>query len=181
MKLKEFEKICSLLLSLEPTELFENLTQKSSQAKINFDDFENLQQQNDEDVLTVYQVQFGEMCQRIDEINLIEKIDILKLNLIKYFYPSLLILGILGNLLCLLLMLKAYTKERKENRNFSFCFSMICFSDLLILVFGCFREYLDLVFDIQLRSYSMLSCKILFFSVYLFSAFSSYLYTFIAV
>ena len=122
---------------------------------------------------------FLEILEKLEQ--LINSESIFKLKLVKIIYPPLCLLGIFGNFICLLFMIKSYKKERKENRNFSFCFSMLCGADLSTLVFGCLREYLEIVFDIKIRSYSKLSCKILFFGVYLCSSFSSYLYSFIAV
>ena len=124
---------------------------------------------------------FNEIMEKLQQLIAKNSDSIIKLKLIQIIYPSLLLIGILGNCLCLLFMVKTYKKERRENRNFSFCFSMICLADLLILLFGTLRAYLEIVFDLKIRSHSSLSCKILFFSVYLFSAFSSYLYAFIAV
>ena len=63
-----------------------------------------------------------------------------KFYLIKYIYPQLLLVGILDNALSLLIMVKTFKKERKENRNFSFCFSIVSLADLSILLFGCLRE-----------------------------------------
>jgi hypothetical protein len=91
MNLKAFEKICSFLLN--SNESFENF-------KVKTENFESDNQQNEEKFSKnntdstssfnfVYQTGFYEICEKIDQINLIEKMDILKLNLIKNFYPIL--------------------------------------------------------------------------------------------
>jgi hypothetical protein len=121
------------------------------------------------------------MLEKLQKLTETNSEGMIKLKLIQYIYPSLFIIGILGNFLCLWLMIKTYKKERRENRNFSFCFSMICCADLSVLLFGALREYLEVVLDVKIRSHSKLTCKFIFFGVYLFSAFSSYLYAFIAV
>ena len=91
MNLKAFEKICSFLLNSNGS--FENF-------KVKTENFESDNQQNEEkfsknnsDSISnfnfVYQTEFYGICEKIDQINLIEKMDILKLNLIKNFYPIL--------------------------------------------------------------------------------------------
>ena len=87
----------------------------------------------------------------------------------------------MGNILSLFLIIKTYRSKRKENRNLLFCLSIVCASDLSILIFGCFREYLEEVYGYHLRSANIYSCKILYFTVYFFSSFSSYTYAFISL
>ena len=68
---------------------------------------------------------FNEIMEKLQQLIAKNSDSIIKLKLIQSIYPSLLLIGILGNCLCLLFMIKTYKKERRENRNFSFCFSMI--------------------------------------------------------
>ncbi len=103
-----------------------------------------------------------------------------RLKLITYTYPFLILFGLLGNVLPLIMVLKTYNTKRKENRMFSFCLFIICAADLCVLIFGCLREFLEEVFSIKIRTNSIYSCKLMLFSVYLFSSFSSYIFAFIA-
>ena len=107
---------------------------------------------------------------------------LVKYNLVKFLYPLLFLFGIFGNSLCLFVMTKKYRLKSKNrnNNNFAFYLAMLCFADLAIIIFGCLREYIDEVFDVSIRSASIHSCRFFYFVCYLFSAFSSYLYAFIA-
>jgi hypothetical protein len=104
----------------------------------------------------------------------------LKHNLIKYIYPILIIFGILGNFMALYILLKKSKLMLKFSRNFSFTVANLCVAHLFMIVLGCLREYIDEMFGISISSLSIYSCRIFYFSCYMFSAFSSYLYTFIA-
>lgn len=106
----------------------------------------------------------------------------LRYNLIKYLYPVLLVFGILGNILSAIVMIKIFKSRKKNanNRNFSFCLAILCLSDCAILLFGCFREYAEEIFNISIRSSSIYSCKLFYFGCYVFSSFSANLYAFIA-
>lgn len=47
-------------------------------------------------------------------------------------------------------------------------------------MFGCSREYVEVLFEISILSYNVYTCKIIYFLCYLFSSFSAYLHAFIA-
>ena len=103
-----------------------------------------------------------------------------KTTLIKYVYPFLFTFGILGNLLCLTVTIRRIRSPSAFNRKLSLCLTMLCFADMAIILFGCLREYIDEMFDTSIRSWSIHLCRFLYFVCYLFSAYSSYLYAFIA-
>ena len=100
-------------------------------------------------------------------------------NFIKYLWPILIVFGLFGNLISIIVMLKKYTSKTKYNKQFSFCLANLCFADLAIIFFGCIREYIDEVYNVSIRSKSIHSCRFFFFVCYLFSAYSSYLYSFL--
>ena len=108
--------------------------------------------------------------------------DTLKLYLVQYFYPVMILFGIVGNSLCLLLLVRNYRSKAKKhsNNNFSFCLAILCCADLAVIIFGCLREYVDEMFAISIRATSIHMCKFFYFVCYLFSSYSSYLYSFIA-
>ena len=108
------------------------------------------------------------------------KINIFKYYIAKFVYPILIILGLLGNSLSLLAIIKIKQRKTKANRNFSNCLVILCLIDICLLFFGCLREYLEVVFSLPLRSYSVYTCKISLYVCYFFSSYSSYLYAFIA-
>ena len=91
MNLKAFEKICSFILN--SNESFENFKVKTENVESDSQQNEEKFSKNNSDSTSsfnfVYQTEFYGICEKIDQINLIEKIDILKLNLIKNFYPIL--------------------------------------------------------------------------------------------
>ncbi len=137
--------------------------------------YNNLFQFNNSLVLQKDFVKLIFLCKNVN------KIDFMKLNLIKFIYPILFLFGIFGNSISLIVMIKKYkSKNAKSNNDFFICLGALCFSDLVIIIFGCFREFLDEIFNASIRSHSKLSCRILMFVCYLFSSYTSYLIAFIA-
>lgn len=106
--------------------------------------------------------------------------DPLILSLIKTFYPFLLFFGIFGNLITFFTMVRIY-KYRKNYQKFCFSLATLAISDLVILTIGCLREYIEAVIDYNFRSSSLAACKLIMFFCYVFSFFSVYLHTFIAI
>jgi hypothetical protein len=126
----------------------------------------------------------------------------IRLGLIKYFYPIILLVGLFGNLVSFVAMLRknsveckyivtTYTDSSSNSRNknhyckqpphtFSFCLAMLCMADFFILVFGCLHEYVETTFGFSLRSTFVITCKTVYFSCYLFSSYVSYLHAYIA-
>jgi hypothetical protein len=100
--------------------------------------------------------------------------------LVKYIYPVLLVFGLFGNFISLLAMTRIYSR-RKNYLKFSLSLATLALTDLIVLLIGCLREYLDDVFSLSIRSTSNLSCKLIFFGCYLFSCFSAYLHGYIAI
>ena len=103
-----------------------------------------------------------------------------KFGLLKYVYPILIVFGILGNSLSFLALIKINRMTKKSNRKFTVCLAILCFCDLILVIFSCLREHLEGVFHFSIRSYSTFTCKTFFFICYLFSSFASYLYAYIA-
>ncbi len=128
----------------------------------------------------------------------------IRLGLIKYFYPIILLVGLLGNLVSFVAMLRKNSIECKyivtytdtssstnssRNKNhyskqpphtFSFCLAMLCMADFFILVFGCLHEYAETTLGISVRSTFVITCKTVYFACYLFSSYVSYLHAYIA-
>ena len=100
-------------------------------------------------------------------------------SIIKYIYPIILTVGIIGNILSIILMIKTY-KRKKYSCKFSFNLIALSIADLSVLIFGCFREYSDDVLEWKLRSMNIYSCKMIYFSCYLFSCLSSYIHAYIS-
>lgn len=124
------------------------------------------------------------LCDKIESSKTQKSIDetyskLVKLNLIKYAYPCLFLFGIMGNILSLIVMIRVCFKN-KHFKIFAFSLAILAVADLTVLIFGCLREYAEEILNIQVRSFSSYSCKIFFFTCYLFSYFSAYLHAFIA-
>jgi hypothetical protein len=100
--------------------------------------------------------------------------------LVTYVYPALLVFGLFGNLVSFLAMARIYSR-RKNYLKFSLSLATLALADLLVLLIGCLREYLDDVLGLSIRASSSLSCKLVFFACYLFSCFSAYLHGYIAI
>ena len=98
--------------------------------------------------------------------------DPVNLNIVKIAYPILLVLGILGNLVSIMVMIKMYKRKNKSNR-YSINLAALAFADLVVLIFGCFREYSDDILEWRIRSMNAIFCKLFYFECYLFSCFSA--------
>ena len=103
----------------------------------------------------------------------------LRISLIKYLYPVILLLGLFGNLITFSVMIKIY-KRGKNFKKLALSLAALSIADLSILIFGCGREYLETILMISIRSSNIYSCKLIYFLCYLFSSFSAYLHAFIA-
>ena len=123
------------------------------------------------------------LCHKFSNKTFQSSFNFVRYNLIKIFYLPICLFGLFGNTLSIYVMKNKYRSAKKtknKHHNFSFTLAMLCGADLAIILLGCFREYLEEIYAFNLRSHSIYTCKFFFFSCYLFSAFSVYLYTFIA-
>ena len=100
-------------------------------------------------------------------------------SIIKYIYPIILTVGIIGNILSIILLIKTY-KRKKYSCKFLINLIVLSIADLSVLIFGCFREYSDNVLEWKLRSMNIYSCKMIYFCCYLFSCLSSYIHAYIS-
>lgn len=123
---------------------------------------------------------FKSICASYNEKQIKRDSDLLIVNLIKHFYPIILVFGILGNFVTFLTMLRIYNR-RKNFQKFCFSLAALALADLFVLLVGCLREFLEIVLNYDIRSSSQYSCKIVYFACYLFSCFSVYLHGFIAI
>jgi hypothetical protein len=198
MELDYIEKMCSLL----DVYSLQNETNRRDSAswpfnmdyesnstltlKVRTDKYEAYDMSSDLTDMTIQNLNLTEvlpMCEKfLKKFQSAVTFNFLRYNLIKYLYPMLLVFGLFGNTLSFLVMIKVFRSKKKglDNRNFSFCLAMLCLSDCLILFFGCFREFLEEIFNISIWSSSIYSCKLVYFGCYLFSSFSANLYAFIA-
>jgi hypothetical protein len=101
--------------------------------------------------------------------------------ILKYFYPAILVFGLLGNLVSLIIMINICKNKKKPRFRFSLNLAALSLADLAVLIFGCFREYSDDILEIRLRSMNVFMCKFIYFNCYLFSCFSAYLHVFISI
>ena len=106
--------------------------------------------------------------------------DYQKVNLIRWTYPVLIGIGLVGNLLSIKLIARICQRSVWLQYFCVFFFSL-SLADLIVLLFGCGREYLDEYHDAQIRSSSLFACKFIFYFSYLFASFSAYLNVLIAV
>ena len=110
------------------------------------------------------------LCEFMKEKPILENLslNLIKYNLIKYLYPFMFVLGLFGNLFSISVLLKINRSKSKANRNFSSCLIMLAFSDIILILFGCLREYCEEILNWKIRSHSNYICKIFFFICYLF-------------
>ena len=101
----------------------------------------------------------------------------IKLDLIKYVYPFLIVFGLLGNLLSFKVMLKRFRCEKEKS---SLSLAILSLADLAIILLGPTRELLENTFHLEIKSYSGLTCKFIFYAAYLLSAFSAYIFAYIS-
>jgi hypothetical protein len=155
-----------------------NLTEDISNESIN-----TTQAQSSDNIISNHLEKYLKIvCQHImqNEKNLFGSSDQIKVNIVKIAYPIILVFGILGNLISLIIMIKIYRRKNSLNR-FSINLAALSLADLAVLIFGCFREYSDDVFEWRLRSINVFFCKSFYFNCYLFSCFSSYIQAFISI
>ena len=100
-------------------------------------------------------------------------------SIIKYTFPIILTVGVIGNIISIIILIKTY-KRKKHSCKFLINLIALSIADLSVLIFGCFREYSDDVLEWKLRSMNIYSCKIIYFSCYFFSYLSSYIHSYIA-
>lgn len=101
-------------------------------------------------------------------------IDQQKMNLLKWVYPILATFGIIGNTASLKLIART-CKQSVWLQKFSVFFKTQALTDLIVVLFGCLREYFEDYHLIQIRSSSLFACKFTFFVYYLSGCFSTYL------
>ena len=102
------------------------------------------------------------------------------LSKIQFIFPLILISGVFGNVTTFYVMVKK-CKQSHRFRLFALSLAALAFADLMVIVFGCLREYADNYMSLSLRSSSLFACKLLYFLCYVFSYFSSYLHAFISL
>ena len=119
------------------------------------------------------------LCKKQSNIQ-IDQSRLIKHYIIMLVYPVILVFGILGNILSFIVMLRVY-KRKKSSYRFALNLAALSLADLVVLIFGCFREYSDDILEIRLRSFNIYFCKFIYFNCYLFSCFSSYIHAFISV
>ena len=103
--------------------------------------------------------------------------NIQRLFYVKYFYPIILVFGILSNMFSFWIMVKIYSQ--KKNAKFALSLAILSLTDLAVLIFGCLSDYTERVYDFSLRSSSIYVCKFMFYCCYLFSCYSAYIHAWI--
>ena len=119
------------------------------------------------------------LCKKQSNIQ-VDQSRLIKHYIIMYVYPIILVFGILGNILSFIVMLRVY-RRKKSSYRFALNLAALSLADLIVLIFGCFREYSDDILEIRLRSINIYFCKFIYFNCYLFSCFSSYIHAFISI
>jgi hypothetical protein len=122
----------------------------------------------------------SQICSEAQQVKAQNTNEYLLLVTVRYFYPLILIFGLVGNFISFCAMVRIY-RRRKNYLKFSLSLACLALTDLIVLLIGCMREYLDEIFDLSLRSSSIFACKSIMFSCYSFSCFSAYLHGYIAI
>jgi hypothetical protein len=104
--------------------------------------------------------------------------NLFKKNLITYFYPILMIVGLLGNIIALILIFKKIRVDKEKKA--SFCLATLSLTDIGIILFGVSREYIEIRFDVNIKMYSNITCKLFFYVCYMLNTFSAYMFAFMA-
>ena len=89
----------------------------------------------------------------------------------KIFTPILLSLGLFGNIISMIIFNKPSMKKHSTFRYLT----LLSVLDLSVLYTGCGQILLDVFFQIDVRSFSQITCKMHSFLVYFFTHFSSML------
>lgn len=123
---------------------------------------------------------FSLACEKTEIIKENVHSNLTKLNILKYIYPTILIFGLMGNMISLAATIRIY-RRKKHSCKFAINFAALSMANLAVLTFDCFREYSDYILDWGLASRSEILCKTIFFNCYLSGCFSAYLHAFISV
>ena len=104
--------------------------------------------------------------------------NLFKKNLINYFYPILIIVGLLGNMIALTLIFKKIRVDKEKKA--SLCLATLSLTDMGITLFGVSREYIEIRFDVNIKVYSNITCKLFFYVCYMLNTFSAYMFAYMA-
>ena len=98
--------------------------------------------------------------------------------LVEYFFPLIIFVGLFGNMTSLMLIRKRVRFEKEKKA--SFCLTTLTLINIGIILFGACREYLEITFDINIKTHSNVTCKFFFYFCYMLNAFSGYTFAFMA-
>jgi hypothetical protein len=164
------ETFCLAIERLNPSENISNQSLNSSMAA-------------EKSISNYLEAYFTLICHQLrqsEQAHLFVSANQLNSSAVKFAYPVLLVLGVLGNTASFMAMLAMHKRKKKSNR-LSVNLAALAVADVGVLAFGCFREYSDDVLGWRVRSMNALLCKLLYFECYLFSCFSAYLHAYIAI
>lgn len=106
----------------------------------------------------------------------------IKVILLKYVYPLLLVTGLVFNLIMILLIIRARKQYSHRHKDFFTSYlAILSISDIFLLIFSCLREYLEDFYMIKIRTDNIIMCRLFFFMGYLFNSFSAYIHVCLAI
>ena len=117
------------------------------------------------------------LCHHLNENNILIHTDMVKDSLTKYFFPILILFGLFGNLASFKV---TFTRSRLKNEKHSLCLAILSFTNMLIIVLGPLREYVEFKYEMNIKSHSPLICRLVVFFGYMCSTYAAYTFSFIA-
>jgi hypothetical protein len=100
--------------------------------------------------------------------------------IIKYIYPLILVLGLIGNIISLLTMIQIY-RRKQVHKTLTVSLAALSLADLFVLIFGCAREWLEYIFTFEIKIFNNSSCKTILYICYVSSSYSAWIHVFIAM
>ena len=113
-------------------------------------------------------------------LNAIRNSNLLKNLIIEYIYPILLVIGLFGNMISLITMIRIY-QRKKVPKTVAVSLAALACADIFVLVFGCLREWIEIKFNVEIKTINNLSCKIILYLCYVSSSYSAWIHVFITM
>ena len=106
--------------------------------------------------------------------------DLFKASIIEYVYPILLIIGLIGNMISLITMIRIYRRKQVQ-KTLAVSLAALSLADIFVLIFGCSREWIEIKYNLQIKTFNNMSCKIILYLCYSASSYSGWIHVFITM
>jgi hypothetical protein len=103
-----------------------------------------------------------------------------KCSIIEYVYPIILLIGLIGNMISLITMIRIY-RRKKVQKTLAVSLAALALADVFVLIFGCSREWIETKFNVEIKTFNNISCRIILYLCYSASSYSAWIHVFITM